>query len=676
MRGIFTVLILVGLLAGAARADGWPVPDGWTRASDNMVAAPGLASGELCVIVFSPERDVSGDFAAWFTTAVEKANGTNTTLRSSAVQPATAGGYEILTQQAVLSDPRLISTYRTYVAVRANGKAQFTGMIASTEPLLEKFRPALGQFLDGWRVGGQAPVGAANVPVAAMPAAPDAEALLTESQAALDHAKGWQALIRGRYSEALAAFDSARKQATGDAALAAAAGAQTCLVHLGRFEEAVALGTDVLKQARDSLLAARAHVALADAYRGLLRYEEALREARAALRAAGAFTAAYKPFTGTVNRASATRARQAYESGMEARRACARLAEVLLLLGCAEEVVALLEGDGYRALNDALAADRATLRAALTALLTAPPLVDAQLEIYQADDAVSAYLACIALAVAQQTIALDTRRPADWQMALDSLQHAQALVDQGRPFEPAHQAVVLLQRAALLRDRKDWTGAQKEAVAALALMPKVGDLYRAPLELECRLILASVSLELDPKAVGIQISAAQAVKSATDPTAAWRLLDLQGQLEEKLGRLPQAVEMYGAAVRLIEKERGGIQTAELKRKFFRTRHHVYEHLLRALLLLGRAEDAFLVMERVRARTLLDLLATVNIRKGMSAGLAKRVASEQDRAVALAVEVNRGRAADPRALQDAAARTFEEILKESPELADLRGAEPL
>ena len=101
----------------------------------------------------------------------------------------------------------------------------------------------------------------------------------------------------------------------------------------------------------------------------------------------------------------------------------------------------------------------------------------------------------------------------------------------------------------------------------------------------------------------------------------WRFHHGRGRALEALNRLEDALTAYQAAVAVIETLRGLIREEPFRAGFMEDKYEVYVDLVRLLLRLGRTEEAFLYVERSRARAYLDLLGNGSIRfSGESRGL--------------------------------------------------------
>ncbi len=99
-----------------------------------------------------------------------------------------------------------------------------------------------------------------------------------------------------------------------------------------------------------------------------------------------------------------------------------------------------------------------------------------------------------------------------------------------------------------------------------------------------------------------------------------------GRAYKELGRLPEAESALRKAMEQIEDLRDLLESVELRESFFEDKIAVYEGLVLVLISQGKADEAFDVSERARARAFLDLLGNrVTLSRGRSQSL---IAEEQ------------------------------------------------
>ncbi|MEM7586069.1 MAG: tetratricopeptide repeat protein [Acidobacteriota bacterium] len=115
----------------------------------------------------------------------------------------------------------------------------------------------------------------------------------------------------------------------------------------------------------------------------------------------------------------------------------------------------------------------------------------------------------------------------------------------------------------------------------------------------------------DPKAAERALSQALAIFRRLAPGSRREALVLHqlGRVYLASGRLEEARESFQAAVDALELQAGRLGGTDETRSTFRARHlEIYRELIELLVEQGRREAAFHVLERSRARALLDLLA--------------------------------------------------------------------
>jgi CHAT domain-containing protein len=88
----------------------------------------------------------------------------------------------------------------------------------------------------------------------------------------------------------------------------------------------------------------------------------------------------------------------------------------------------------------------------------------------------------------------------------------------------------------------------------------------------------------------------------------WAALYDRGQIAEGEGKLDDAVRYYTNAIDEIELQRSTINSEGARIGFFGDKQAAYQALVRLLVQTGKAEEAFLVTERSKARALVDMFA--------------------------------------------------------------------
>ncbi|HYG64486.1 MAG TPA: CHAT domain-containing protein [Thermoanaerobaculia bacterium] len=147
-----------------------------------------------------------------------------------------------------------------------------------------------------------------------------------------------------------------------------------------------------------------------------------------------------------------------------------------------------------------------------------------------------------------------------------------------------------------------------------------------------------------------------------------------GRLHRRAGRPAEAREAWMRGVAALEEQEAKLGGTEEIRSAWRGKHGgLYHDLLELLLEQGRADEAFQLSERYRARRLLALLAERDLlwREDLPAGLARersRLAVEHDRIQAALAQLDAG-AADARAQVELLGRQLRELRNRRAELAD-------
>ena len=113
----------------------------------------------------------------------------------------------------------------------------------------------------------------------------------------------------------------------------------------------------------------------------------------------------------------------------------------------------------------------------------------------------------------------------------------------------------------------------------------------------------------------------------------WIALFERGRIAEREGKPGEAIEYYRRAIEVIEQQRASLTTEATKIGFVGNKQQVYGRLVALLVASGRAAEAFDVVERSKARALVDMLAGKKdfAARGPDPEKARRVLAELDRA---------------------------------------------
>ena len=92
-----------------------------------------------------------------------------------------------------------------------------------------------------------------------------------------------------------------------------------------------------------------------------------------------------------------------------------------------------------------------------------------------------------------------------------------------------------------------------------------------------------------------------------NPELSWRFDFGRGHTLQTLNRNDQALAAFQNAVKTIETVRGELREERFRAGYIEDKYQVYVALVQLLLKLGRAEEAFVASERLRARSYLEMI---------------------------------------------------------------------
>jgi CHAT domain-containing protein/Tfp pilus assembly protein PilF len=183
--------------------------------------------------------------------------------------------------------------------------------------------------------------------------------------------------------------------------------------------------------------------------------------------------------------------------------------------------------------------------------------------------------------------------------------YREALARAREAGERDQMAASHIQLALTYREQGRLPEAHQEADAALKLAQELGTRL---LEAEALHALGEVERRqgqfeaaLEHYAAGEEIAGA-----VGEPELSWRLAYGRGQALEGLNRNEDAVAAYKRAVTIIEGVRSQLREERFRAGYIEDKYQVYVSLVHLLLKLGRAGEAFLFSEKLRARSYLDL----------------------------------------------------------------------
>ncbi|MGH9871454.1 MAG: CHAT domain-containing tetratricopeptide repeat protein [Pyrinomonadaceae bacterium] len=143
---------------------------------------------------------------------------------------------------------------------------------------------------------------------------------------------------------------------------------------------------------------------------------------------------------------------------------------------------------------------------------------------------------------------------------------------------------------------------------------KAADIGRAtqaqPIEGEALCALGEIARSGGHHEEALQSFAAARTLGTTtgNPELSWRVEFGRGQSLESLNQNEAALEAYRAAIKIIEEVRSELREERFRAGYIEDKYQVYVALVELLLKLGRADEAFLFAEKLRARSYLDLLS--------------------------------------------------------------------
>ena len=184
---------------------------------------------------------------------------------------------------------------------------------------------------------------------------------------------------------------------------------------------------------------------------------------------------------------------------------------------------------------------------------------------------------------------------------------SQAMTRAGDVNDKANTAAAKIQLAHAYRNLKRFNEAEQQARQARETAQAT---QARPLEAEALYALAEVlrSAGRHQDALTSFTEGDDIVRSTANPELTWRFAFGLGQSLEALNRNEQALAAYQKAIQTIESVRNELREERFRAGYIEDKYQVYVTLVQLLLKLGRAEEAFVAAERLRARSYLDLLS--------------------------------------------------------------------
>lgn len=184
--------------------------------------------------------------------------------------------------------------------------------------------------------------------------------------------------------------------------------------------------------------------------------------------------------------------------------------------------------------------------------------------------------------------------------------YSQALARATEVNDRATMASAHIQLSHTYRYLKRVDDASREAQQAQQIAQAI---QARPLEAEAVYARAEVlrSLDQHDDALKAFSEGAAIVSNTSNPEMSWRFDFGRGQSLESVGRNDEALAAYQSAAKTIEAVRSELREERFRAGFIEDKYQVYVALVQLFLKLGRAEEAFLAAEKLRARSYLDLL---------------------------------------------------------------------
>jgi len=153
-------------------------------------------------------------------------------------------------------------------------------------------------------------------------------------------------------------------------------------------------------------------------------------------------------------------------------------------------------------------------------------------------------------------------------------------------------------------DRKHYDQAREAAEEASAVSERLGN---RPAIAQSHYVLGEVQRSQADFAQALQEfdSAENLQKELRDPELGWRVHYGRGQTLEAMDRTAEAIDSYKQAIAIIEQTRVQISEQRFRAGYIEDRYQVYVALVELLLKLGKAGEAFLYSEKLRARAYFD-----------------------------------------------------------------------
>jgi len=181
----------------------------------------------------------------------------------------------------------------------------------------------------------------------------------------------------------------------------------------------------------------------------------------------------------------------------------------------------------------------------------------------------------------------------------------QAIARAAEVNDKANASSARIQVAHAYRNLKRFDEAEQQARQAAETARAI---QARPLEAEALYAQAEVLRATDRYQDALSaFSNGEAINNAANPDLVWRFAFGRGQSLEALNQNEEALTEYQKALQTIESVRNELREERFRAGYIEDKYQVYVALVQLLLKLGRADDAFIAAEKLRARSYLDLL---------------------------------------------------------------------
>ena len=185
--------------------------------------------------------------------------------------------------------------------------------------------------------------------------------------------------------------------------------------------------------------------------------------------------------------------------------------------------------------------------------------------------------------------------------------YSQALTRANEAGDRGSAAVAKVQLTNTFRSQTKFAEAEQQARQAIELAKAT---QAKPVEADALYALAEVfrANGRSQDALNTFSEGANIVRDIANPELSWRFDFGRGQALQSLGRDNEALSAFQDAVKTIETVRGELREERFRAGYIEDKYQVYVALVQLLLKLGRAEEAFVAAEKLRARSYLDMIS--------------------------------------------------------------------